>query len=74
MYSTSFVPRVLCHDLTIVISSTSLIFQVRIAIRSRAISCLTVHIEHLDRVREKVLLLEENTNRSSGKDFVAMSV
>jgi hypothetical protein len=31
------------------------------------------HIEHLDRVREKVLLLDENTNRSSGKDFVTVT-
>jgi hypothetical protein len=50
-------------------SFTSQIFQVRIAFPSQVISCLTAHIEHLGRVREKVLLLDENINRSSGKDF-----
>lgn len=30
---------------------------------------LTLHIEHLDRVREKVLLLDENTNKSSGANL-----
>lgn len=29
-----------------------------------------MHTEHLDRVREKVLLLDENTNKSSGKYLV----
>ena len=50
-------------------SSISQISQVRITFPNRAISPLTIYIEHLDRVREKVLLLDENTNRSSGKDF-----
>ena len=55
-------------------SSTSQTFQVRIAFRSWAISRLTTHIEHLDRVREKVLLLDENTNVSSGEDLVTLLV
>ena len=55
-------------------SSTSQISQVRIAIPSWAISRLTTHIEHLDRVREKVLFLDENINISSGKDLVAILV
>lgn len=55
-------------------SFTSRIFQVGVAFPNRVISCLTVVAEHLDRVREKVLLLDENTNRSSGKDFVVKSV
>jgi len=55
-------------------SSTSQIFQVCIGFPRRVISWLTVHIEHLDRVREKVLFLDENTNRSSGKDFVTTFV
>jgi len=55
-------------------SSTLQISQVRITFPSRAISCLTTHIEHLDRVREKVLFLDENINVSSGKDLFATLV
>lgn len=55
-------------------SSTSQIFQVRIVFPSCPPSRLTAYIEHLDRVREKVLLLDENTNKSSGEDFVTTSV
>jgi len=55
-------------------SSTSQISQVSIAFQSWTISRLTTHIEHLDRVREKVLFLDENINVSSGEDLVATLV
>lgn len=75
MHSTFFVCRLPWHNLTVVqLSSTSPIFQVGVAFLSRMISRLTVDTEHLDRVRERVLLLGENKNRSSGKRFVATFV
>lgn len=74
MYSTLFLPRGLCLISLMLFSSISQIFQVCIVFPILVISCLTVHIEHLDQVRERVLLLDENTNKSSGKDFVATSV
>lgn len=56
------------------LSFTLQIFQVRIISSCWPVSCLTVHIEHLDRVREKVLFLDENTNRSSGKDLITVTI
>lgn len=69
-----FVLQAPFHNLTDIFSFTLQIFQVRIIFSSRAMSSLTTRIEHLDRVREKVLLLDENANRSSGKDPVAVTI
>lgn len=69
----AFVLQAQSRILTNTLSFTLQIFQVRIISSSRVTSCLTVHIEHLDRVREKVLLLDENSNKSSGTDRVTMT-
>jgi hypothetical protein len=69
-----FVLRASFRNLTDTFSSTLQIFQVRIIFSSWGMPCLTTHSEHLDRVREKVVLLDENKNRSSGKDLVAVDI
>ena len=74
MYSTFSPPEYRPTVLRALFSSTSQISQVRIAFPSWAISRLTTNIEHIDRVREKVLFLDENINISSGKDPVAILV
>lgn len=68
MHRTPLVLQAPFRNLTGTFSFTLQIFQVRIIASSWAVLCLTVHIEHLDRVREKVLLLDENVNKSSGED------
>lgn len=74
MYCTFLAPPASFRNLTNTFSSTLLIFQVRTLFLSLPTPRLTVHTEHLDRVREKVLFLDENANRSSGNDLLTITI